>query len=104
MEQHFWSMMTIVVAVTLVVGLAAVSTWLIWRYRRRELSSYEPVGVAGPEQELQPLQIPIFYFFGWKYDSVYQVYSFDLKKRCDLVRERNLNSKQLLKLTAYGSH
>ncbi|CAK9317100.1 unnamed protein product [Citrullus colocynthis] len=55
MEQHFWSVMTIGVAVTLVVGLAAGSTWLIWRYRRRELSSYEPVGVVGPEQELQPL-------------------------------------------------
>ena len=55
MEQHFWSMMSIVAAVTLVVGLAAGSTWLIWRYRRRELSSYEPVGAVGPEQELQPL-------------------------------------------------
>ncbi|XP_022976987.1 aspartic proteinase-like protein 2 [Cucurbita maxima] len=55
MELHFWSMMSIVAAVTLVVGLAAGSTWLIWRYRRRELSSYEPVGAVGPEQELQPL-------------------------------------------------
>ncbi|KAL0545583.1 hypothetical protein IC582_015472 [Cucumis melo] len=55
MEQHFWSIMTIGLAVTLVVGLAAGSTWLIWRYRRRDMSSYEPVGVVGPEQELQPI-------------------------------------------------
>lgn len=63
--------MIIGVAVTLVVGLAVVSTWLIWRY---ELS-YELVVAVGPEQELAATINPIS--FGWNCGSVYQVYCFD---------------------------
>ncbi|XP_022940359.1 uncharacterized protein LOC111445995 isoform X2 [Cucurbita moschata] len=62
-NDDYWS------SVTLVVGLAVVSSWLIWRYTRRELS-YELVVAVGPEQELAATIDPIS--LGWNCDSVYQ--------------------------------
>ncbi|CAN6562891.1 unnamed protein product [Malus baccata var. baccata] len=39
----------------LVIALAAVGFWFIWRHRQRTANPYKPVNVAVPEQELQPL-------------------------------------------------
>lgn len=53
-------MVAVGVSVASVLGLLALGTWLVWRYRSQRGVSYEPVdGVAGAtvaEQELQPLK------------------------------------------------
>ncbi|XP_004292749.1 PREDICTED: aspartic proteinase-like protein 2 isoform X1 [Fragaria vesca subsp. vesca] len=58
-EQNSW-MVAVGVSVASVLGLLALGTWLVWRYRSQRGVSYEPVdGVAGAivaEQELQPLK------------------------------------------------
>lgn len=59
-EQHSW-VVAVGVSVTLVLGLLALGTWLVWRYRSRETIPYEPVDAIVPgaivaEQELQPLK------------------------------------------------
>ncbi|KAM5565802.1 aspartic proteinase 39 [Rosa sericea] len=58
-EQHSW-MVAVGVSVASVLGLLALGTWLVWRYRSRQGVTYEPVdGVVGAvvaEQELQPLK------------------------------------------------
>lgn len=54
-QQNYWEV-AVGVLVTLVVGLLISGAWLIWRERKPEHGTYEPVGAIVPEQELQPLQ------------------------------------------------
>lgn len=53
-KQHIWEV-TVGVLVTLVFGGLIFVMWLLWTNRRQEVGSYEPVGAAAREQELQPL-------------------------------------------------
>jgi len=43
------------VLLTLLLGLATLGIFLIWKNRQQTEHSYEPVDVAVREQELQPL-------------------------------------------------
>lgn len=54
-KQNYWAV-AVGALVTLVLGLSIVGALLIWRSRHTESSSYEPVNVTVPEQELQSLQ------------------------------------------------
>ncbi|BBG95184.1 Eukaryotic aspartyl protease family protein [Prunus dulcis] len=55
-KQHYWAVVVAVI-VTSVLGLLALGTWLVWKYRLQDIVSYEPVAARAivPEQELQPL-------------------------------------------------
>ncbi|ONI33474.1 hypothetical protein PRUPE_1G426800 [Prunus persica] len=55
-KQHYWAV-AVAVIVTSVLGLLALGTWLVWKYRLQDIVSYEPVAARAivPEQELQPL-------------------------------------------------
>ncbi|CAB4266252.1 unnamed protein product [Prunus armeniaca] len=55
-KQHYWAV-AVAVIVTSVLGLLALGTWLVWKYRLQDIVSYEPIAARAivPEQELQPL-------------------------------------------------
>ncbi|WCJ35518.1 Eukaryotic aspartyl protease family protein [Euphorbia peplus] len=59
-QKHTWWQKHLVAVVagalaTLIVSLASIGMWMVWRRRRREHGTYEPVGAVVPEQELQTL-------------------------------------------------
>lgn len=59
LKQTHWKqrvLIAVVVAITTLISLLSLfGIWVLWRNRRKTSVSYEPVGAAAPEQELQPL-------------------------------------------------
>ncbi|KAK5783064.1 aspartic proteinase 36-like [Gossypium arboreum] len=58
-KQTWWGRNYTVVIMALiiivVIGLSVYGVWGMWRRKQQTVNSYEPVGAAAPEQELQPL-------------------------------------------------
>ncbi|KAF8025033.1 hypothetical protein BT93_F2018 [Corymbia citriodora subsp. variegata] len=53
--QHKYFAVAAIASVVLLLTLTSIALWFVWKNNRQQSGAYKPVGVAIPEQELQPL-------------------------------------------------